>query len=98
MLFTRQFLLSQTDNLLVNLRSNNNELGGLLNTMRMMEDISYNKLYAFDHTDLISGSLAGNNVYGKSTQRMASGIASYYSQTSDFLDILTKREHLLRDY
>jgi hypothetical protein len=66
--------------------------------MKILEQSSYNKLYAFDHTDQISGSISGDNIYGKSTLRMSTGINSYFSETIKFVDILTKREHLLRDY
>lgn len=97
-LFTRQFLLNQTDSLLINLSSTTNELGSLLFTMNLIDSLSFNKIYTLDHTNVISGSLSGNNIHGKSTQRMFSGVNSYFSETTNFLDILTKREHLLRDY
>jgi hypothetical protein len=43
-------------------------------------------------------SFSGVNVYNKSSWRPSSGIASFYYNTSVLVDILSKREHLYRQY
>ena len=55
---------------------------------------------AFDNSvsDFVTFSSSGNNVYGKSTWRPRSSIESYYYNVSKLVDILSRREHLYRQY
>lgn len=42
-------------------------------------------------------SISGNSIFGKSTWRPQSSVASYYHDVPHLVDILSKREHLIRD-
>jgi hypothetical protein len=46
----------------------------------------------------VTYSSSGNDVYGKSTWRPRSSIGSYYYNVSKLVDILSRREHLYRQY
>jgi hypothetical protein len=56
------------------------------------------KLYYLNHLDRRSASNSGVSIYGKSTWRPEAGISSYYHNVSTFVDLLSRRELLLRDY
>jgi len=49
-------------------------------------------------SNVLNFSSSGNDVYGKSTWRPTSSIASYYYNTSKLVDILSKREFIYRQY
>ena len=49
-------------------------------------------------SDNVTFSSSGNDVYGKSTWRPRSSIGSYYYNVTKLVDILSRREHLYRQY
>ncbi len=59
----------------------------------------WNALAFVDNTsNSVTFSSSGNDVYGKSTWRPQSSIASYYYQVSKLVDILSRREFLYRRF
>jgi len=91
-------LLSNLDPFETSFIQESNHLTSLLRLLKIYNSKERNQLYIYNHTNIVSSSISGENIHGKSTQRMRSGVSSYAAASTNLIDTLTKREHLIRDY
>ena len=70
-------------------------------TDALLDSVQYlkkSRLYPTQFSDSLNASVSGNTIHQKSTWRPQAGTAAYHFESTLLVDILTKREHLTRDF
>lgn len=98
LLLNRQLILNNLDGFMPRLSPTSLNLSSFAKTLDILGDCSHAKLYSLNHLKVLSASNSGMNVYGRSTWRPQTSIANYYYGVSTFVDLLSRREMLIRDY
>ena len=70
----------------------------ILQTLKSLRWISELPLFNFNHTPHLSASVSGNSIFHKSTWRPQSGLAAYHHNTTKAVEILSKREQIIREF
>lgn len=73
-------------------------MGSLHSSLRALRSLHSSKVYQPSHLSSLQASNSGVSIHSKSTWRPQGAVASYHHGVSTFVDLLSRREILLRDY
>ena len=98
LLFNRQKSLQTMDPILTTLRSTDTNSSDTLSLLVSIATLRSQSIETFNHSNTLNSSVSGNSIYNKSTWRPQAGVAAYHHNVTHLVDILSKREQLIREY
>jgi hypothetical protein len=98
LLFNRSVTNSSFTNLVNELQTALSSTKRTFGLLVLLSDFKESPVYDFNFTDQHHASISGNSIYQKSTWRSHSAPSTYYHDTPHLVEILSKRENLIRDF
>ena len=98
LLFNRSSQFTHGTSLISSLKNTSGSSSEFMTLLYLVRSLRDSVLYDFNYTNFSHSSISGNSLYNKSTWRSHSNISTYYHDLPHLVEILSKRENLIRDY
>lgn len=96
--FNRQAVNNHVGGLTHLLSPSNLSISSLFTSLEVVSNARNLGVYQLNHLNSLMASNSGVSVYSKSTWRPQASVAAYHHNVTTFVDLLSRREILLRDY
>lgn len=98
LMMNRQIMLNNLEGFMPLISPTTTGISTLFTALEILSQARSLKLYQLNHLNALMASNSGVSIHGRSTWRPQTAVAGYYHNVSTFVDLLSRRELLIRDY